>query len=262
MTSYLPDIFRRNAEKSPSHDFLVEDRQVALSYAQAYSLAVGLLPNRLLRLHPQLAESANANVVVILSPNNALIPLALFALWALGAKVVPLSTVADPSLWAGMINLVCPELILVAPNLRNSLTHSLKEYSLHTKYSAIIDISTLVPEEYLSPFLKSAPDRVSNYIPACKRWLDHELQSFTSAPTLKFSTSFSIESDTPAITLFTSSAVDWSSLKCVTYTHTMLAHSGRRAMLMLGGSSYESKPKRHLGWLPLSHCFEFCITLW
>ncbi|CAA7262015.1 unnamed protein product [Cyclocybe aegerita] len=259
MSTYLPDIFLRNAERFPDHDFLVEDKQSTLSYAQAYFIAVGLLPNRLLQLHPSLAASSHSNVIVILSPNNSLVPLAMFALWELGAKVVPLSTVADPSLWAGMINLVNPDLILVASSLRNSLLHSLKEFGLHAKYSAMINISSLIPKEHLSPFFMSTDERVSNYAPSFIKWLDLEIPNFRTSP---FPTRIHsmVQSDTPAITLFTSSAIDWLSLKCVTYTHEMLAHSGRRAMLMLGGSPYKSKPKRHLGWLPLSHCFEFCIT--
>jgi len=238
----------------------MEEETVSLTYRQAYAVSMKLLPARLHELHPTLATISRPKVV-ILSHNNSLMLLSILALWKMSAKVIPLSTGSDPSLWSGMIKLVDPDLILVSPGLRQLLINSLERFSLHTKYPFILDISALIPEAQATT---NTLNRISNYIPSMCSWVNqtfpdlkaliNDIAVGTASPPVGF--------DLPAITLFTSSAIDWSSLKCVTYTHDMLAHSGRRAMLMLGGSQYSSKPKRHLGWLPLSHCFEFCITFW
>ena len=261
MSRSLLEVFLTNVQRYPDSDFLAEEETVSLTYRQAYAVSMKLLPARFHELHPTLATMSRPKVV-ILSHNNSLVLLSILALWTMSAKVILLSISSDPSLWSGMINLVDPDLILVSPGLQQSLINSLEGFSLHTKYSFTLDMLALIPEAHATTNISN---RISNYIPSLRSWVNQtfpDLKALMDDIAVGTTSPPSVGFDLPAITLFTSSAIDWSSLKCVTYTHDMLAHSARRAMLMLGGSQYSSKPKRHLGWLPLSHCFEFCITFW
>lgn len=256
----LLSVLLQFALHTPYNDFLIEDQNTSLSYSQSYILATRLIPARLEELCPSLTTSPNTKVI-LLTHNNTLCSLSFLALWSMSATVVPISTNVDHGLWAGMVRLISPQLIFVSPNLKKLLHHSIKEASLENPNIPIIDLHSLVPPEFLSQ--SSASIRTSDFIPSCHHWLRHIYPDSGALQSAVTDTPPPIvQSDGRAVMLFTSSAVDWATLKSVCYTHEMLVQSSSRAMAMLGGSSYSSKPKRHLGWLPLSHCFEFCIAFW
>jgi acyl-CoA synthetase (AMP-forming)/AMP-acid ligase II len=256
----LLSVLLQFALHTPYNDFLIEDKNISLSYSQSYALATQLIPARLGVLCPSLATSSNTKAI-LLTHNNTLCSLSFLALWSMSATVVPISTSVDHSLWAGMVRLISPELILVSPNLKKSLHSSIKEAALENLKIPIIDLHSLIPPEFLSQ--SNISIRTSDFIPSCHHWLTHTYpDSVTLQNAVKHTQPPIVQSDGRAVALFTSSAVDWATLKCVCYTHEMLVQSSSRAMVMLGGSSYSSVPKRHLGWLPLSHCFEFCIAFW
>lgn len=258
--SSLLSVLHHRAIHTPNNDFLVEDKGVSLSYGQVYILATQLIPTRFKVLCPTLMNQPDVKVV-LLTHNNSLLVLSLLALWSLSVCVVPVSISADPSLWLGMIRLIDPELILATPKLLSKLSCVLQQADADHLPTTLLDLTSLIPEEFIIPSCMGA--RMSDFIPSCHRWLEyarrnldtsHEIIAYTPAP--------SVLGNKSAVTLFTSSAVDCTTLKCVSYTHAMLYESSTRAMLMLGGTAYSSQPKRHLGWLPLSHCFELCITFW
>ncbi|KAF8523370.1 polyketide synthetase [Hysterangium stoloniferum] len=251
----LFSVFCENAASSPNEDFLVEDKNVVLSYGESRIIATQLIPSRLRNICPQIV-TRERTTAIILSQNNALFALLYFTLWSMSSVAVPLSTSADPSLWAGMVQLIQPDLIFVSPSLLEPLRRSLDSAALDQELPDIISLKSLIPEEF---FAQTGNDlKVSDYIPSCKRWissLDSNLETLLTSLTPP-----SPEPECRAVTLFTSSAVDWSTLKCVSYTHSILLRSAQRCIQMLGGPEYSNTPKKHLGWLPLSHCFEFCIT--
>jgi long-subunit acyl-CoA synthetase (AMP-forming) len=247
-------VFCDHAASSPDNEFLVEDIQNALTYAEACIVVTNLLAPRLQDMDALRCEHPK---VVLLSQNNSLVPLLTMAIWAISGSVTPLSPSADPTLWPGMVNSIQPDLIVVSPTLSATFTNALATASLSARCPNILDITTLIPAEFASEALLA-----NNLIPTIHRWIDYFLKS-SAKPREEMSHAAGsppIDPKTRAITLFTSSAVDWSTLKCVSYTHEMLYHTGRRAILMLGGEEYSRIPKRHLGWLPLSHCFEMCIS--
>ncbi|KAF9461926.1 polyketide synthetase [Collybia nuda] len=254
-TNSLLSALHRYAIHTPNNIFLSENRQAELSFCDTYLLTTQLIPLRLLLLCPSLATHDRRKNVILLCPNNSLFPLSMFALWTLSATVVPISVSADPSLWAGMVDLVTPDTIFVSSFLKDKLTHCLDEAPISRRPQNIIELEFLIPPEFLS----YSTDRASDFIPSCHKWLSSHL-SIRETTKSAYSLPLDFGRDNAAVTMFTSSAVDWSSLKCVTYTHQMLLQSSIRAIAMLGGVGYSSQPKRHLGWLPLSHCFEFCIS--
>lgn len=242
-----------HARQTPHHDFLVEDKDVVLSYADAFALASILLPTRIRSLHPSLGTQGSNQCVVLLSHNNTLCPLLIFACWCLSISVVPVSPSTDPSLWPAIVDLVGPSIIVTSSEFLIPMASQVQKNGGGPE---VLDITSLIPSEHL---IVSVPVTFrSDYIPSCQSWIrrsGHEFSDGIANPP-------PIEQTQQAITLFTSSAIDRETLKCVTYTHAMLFESSERAMLMLGGSVYSSLPKRHLGWLPLSHCFEFCVIFW
>lgn len=259
-SSSMLSVVRYCAIHSPDRDFLIEDKGVSLSYSQAYILATQLIPVRLQVLCPSLRSQPDVKVI-LLTHNSSLFPLSLLALWSLSVGVVPVSVSAEPNIWLGIIRLIDPVVIIAAPKLLSKLSSALQQSDAEHLAPKLLNITSLIPEE----FLDSSSDitRTSDFIPSCYRWLRH------AHPNLETSNNIVVNSLAPfvngnatALTLFTSSAIDYATLKCVSYTHAMLYESSNRAMLMLGGTAYSSKPKRHLGWLPLSHCFELCITFW
>lgn len=248
------------ANHTPNNEFLVEDRGVSLSYAQTYILTTQLIPARLRVLCPSLTSRSDVKAILV-THNSSLFPLSLLALWNLSVGVVPVSVSAEPNIWLGIIRLVDPAVIIAAPKLLSKLSSALQQADADHLSSKLLDIASLIPEEFLTQ--SGMVTRTSDFIPSCRRWLEHAYPNReTSNNIIINAPAPSIDGNVTALTLFTSSAVDVSTLKCVSYTHAMLYESSIRAMLMLGGTAYSSKPKRHLGWLPLSHCFEFCITFW
>lgn len=248
--SSLLSILYQYAINTPNNVFLSENHQVDLSFCEAYSLSTQLIPTRLHLLCPSLTINRRRTSAILLCTNTSLFPLAMFSLWTLSVTVVPISVDADPNLWAGIVNLIAPDTVLVSSFLKEKFLRCLDKANITTLPKNILEIESLIPPEFYS----SDPRRSSDFIPSCHKWLESRLTREIFAP--------NANKDNAAVSLFTSSAVDWSSLKCVTYTHQILLQSGMRAMEMLGGAAYSSVPKRHLGWLPLSHCFEFCISFW
>ncbi|ETW77135.1 putative multidomain protein [Heterobasidion irregulare TC 32-1] len=254
----LLSVLQYTALHNHDNEFLVEDRGISLSYSEAYILATQLIPARLDTLLHLLATQSKGKII-LLSPNNTLFILCCLALWSKSIAVVPIALSADPHLWAGMISLIAPQAIIVATSLLDSLEESLFKASVGANI-AIINLNDVIPQEF-SMGSNASTLRTSHFVPSCLRWLKSAYPGQVSLQHVVADLPITvIPKEGCAVTLFTSSAVDWATLKCVSYTHEMLAVSSTRAMLMLGGTSYSSKPKRHLGWLPLSHCFEFCIT--
>lgn len=252
----LHAVFREHAQSSPDNAFLVEDRDAILTYQQALVLATKLIAPRIRTLHPSAANARDGAEVVLIAHNSSLSLLALFALWQLGLSVVPLSTTADPYLWAGMIDLVKPSFILCAPTLLASVQNAIQSTSENRDaIGPILDIALLIPPQYSS--FQGRSIRASEYIIPCIRWLkDHNTILAGSSLCDPQSDTRDVDPKAVAVTLFTSSAVDWSTLKCVAYTHEILYYSSERTSIMLGGVNYSASPKTHIGWLPLSHCFE------
>ncbi|KAH7872218.1 polyketide synthetase, partial [Lentinula edodes] len=245
----LLSILYHHACHAPSSDFLIEDLNLSLTYREAYTLISILVPERIQQLTA--ADKSVGLRVALLTRNNVMLPLVTLALWYTGSASIPLSTAAEPFMWAGMINLTKPDLILVEHNLMPSLQNTLAEHSSYMIWQPLVlDIAAILPSNlYMHYRTQLLP-----LIDICHQWLKESGISHSTLispdPTNKYT----------ALTLFTSSAVTWEGLKCVSYTQEMLFLSSCQTVLMLGGSKYSGKPKRHLGWLPLSHCFEFCIT--
>ncbi|PBK78585.1 polyketide synthetase [Armillaria solidipes] len=256
----LLSVVHDHALHSPENQFLVEDKDISLSYVESYVLTTKLMCPRLQTFLPAHASDTSAKAVII-SHNTTLLVLSTLALWSLKSSVVPLSPSADSHLWVGMIRLIQPDIILVAPTLLKRLEKALEGESTDMQHPAIIDISSLIPSEFICSAQSSlVSTRTSDYIPACRQWLGRNYPENEISRAIHDIPPPSLDGTISAMTLFTSSAIDWSTLKCVSYSHEMLVHSSNRTVTMLGGAMYSSTPKRHLGWLPLSHCFEFCVT--
>ncbi|KAI0030106.1 hypothetical protein K488DRAFT_12764, partial [Vararia minispora EC-137] len=261
----LPHVFHHFASTEPRADFLVEDRDVALSYSEAYALAAVMLPRRLAaHLAPPTSRESAYPSVMIVSPNNTMLLLSILAIWQSSAVAVPVQPRVEADLLAGMISIVKPALILVLPSLLSQVESCTSGLGI-----PIVSFFSLFPEGY--EIENSAAGRVSNFIPACKSWLRStyprnthrslsQLVSENPPPHL-------LSGDDKAITMFTSSAVDRATLKCVTYTHKFLIGTGTRTALSVGSDvqTWVSRPVRHLGWMPLAHAFElgvaFCGTV-
>lgn len=239
------------ARQTPDNDFLVEDVNRSLTYRESYILASQLLPQQLKRLCPSLSTPRRRKVVLI-SANNALVPLTLWAFWFMSFSVVPISVKSDQSLWRAMVDVVDPDAVIVSRNLRDAAA----KYLPDTADLDVAYLDDIIPIQFA---LQISSLRQSDFIPSLKLWLSQISGPDDGHAPLRGPPH--VDDELPVISLFTSSAVDASSLKSVTYTHTMLIHSACRMVEMLGGSPYGSHPIRHLGWLPLSHCFEFCISL-
>lgn len=241
------DVLQDLVKNTPNASFLSASPHASLSYLDTHRLCVSLLPRRLVDVCPALASKDNAKVIII-SPNGPLVPLALWALWNLSAAAVPLSASVDPGLWVSMIEIVNADLILVAENLMPKLMAHLDK----SRISA-----PTVPLESLVPDLMPLPAQTSEKtILLCLHWLGRSPDSRTPYPGLSSRPTAS----TSAILMFTSSAIDAKSLKSVTYTHGSLLAASWKSIQGLGGVEYTRIPKRHLGWLPLSHCYELTFS--
>ncbi|KAJ8518269.1 hypothetical protein ONZ45_g4625 [Pleurotus djamor] len=230
--SSLTQVFQEHAKASPRTHFLLEDTHAVLTYQQAATVVTQLIVPQL-QAFRQPTRVVN-HKVVILAPNSSLFVLSVLATWHLGFSVCPLT------LYRRAPPVPLHDALVAEPSLAHYTT-------------CIMDIVSLIPSEYL--IAVSQTDRVSPFIPPLLRWLQDANYDNANVVCDMHSDPQSV-----AVTLFTSSAVDWSTLKSVSYTHQVLFQSSERAMSMLGGHAYTEIPKKHLGWLPLSHCFEFCIT--
>lgn len=251
----LNSLLRKVSEEAPDAVFLSESPESSLTYSQTYRLVSSILRARLYSLCPQIVSPASIqSKVALISHNNSLFPLALWACWHLSVEVTLLSVNMDPFLWKAAINVIDPQLIIASRDVHAVLVKQLDDGLLERR---IVTIDDLIPPQYRIGISES---RKSDYIPSLHKWL-LEVHSDLTADGSPFISSTAVTPELPTVTLFTSSAVDTQSLKCVTYTHSMLVRSGERTIDMMGGLVYRSRPVRHLGWLPLSHCFEFCISL-
>ena len=249
-TGDLVELFGCIATEDPDRVFLQESKTSTLSYGYSYRLVTTLLASQLCTACPRLSAPAQPeHRVVLISHNSSLFPLVLWSCWHLSAEVVLLSVNMDQSLWKAALDLLKPCLIIASHNTYHTLY---KQLDKDTTYQIIV-IDDLIPISYRAESILS---RKSDYVPSLRRWIESE----STIPVKEVVTS-SRSSERPAVTLFTSSAVDEQSLKCVTYTHSMLVRSGERTIKMMGEQAYQKYPIRHLGCLPLSHCFEFCISL-
>ncbi|KAF8636077.1 hypothetical protein AX17_003784 [Amanita inopinata Kibby_2008] len=252
----LLSLFHRHALQTPDSVFLVEDHDKQLSYKETYILVNNLIPTRLCSLCPALRSRPRPRVI-LLSPNNPLLLLSILSLWSLSAAVVLINGKVDPSLWAGMVRLIAPDLVLVAPEYKDQLLSSLTALEPSERPSHLLDLQSIVPQEYVSADNLGAAQ--SGYICPCMRWIQTHSSNTNTRDIQSSIDSARCDVDSDAIGLFTSSAVDWSTLKCVMYSHRVLYASSLRMIEALGGA-YSSEPKRHLGWMSLSHCFEFCFS--
>ena len=248
----LLSTFCRHATRTPDADFLVERSNAPLSYAQAHGLVTQLLPRKLRSLTDSTSQRVKPGPpsFAILSTNTSLVPLIVMACWFIPTKVAMLSANADPLIWASMVKVTGTDIVLAEPAFIDALSDVLGT----TPRIPILDITSVIPAEFSKD--QSDPGE-QGHLAALVRWLRHGLSTHHIS---KLPSQISSASD--AVTLFTSSAIDQNTVKCVSYSHKILAVSSERIVVMLGGAQYLSKPQRHLGWLPLSHCFEFCIVFW
>lgn len=242
-----------NADKHPSNVYIRDGPTSSITYGTARILATQLIPQR---LPPDILHKPHVRIA-ILSRNNALVPLLYWTAWYFGAVVVPFSATTDPSLWPHMAAVVNAEVIVVSRELQVQLVTAMASEISKDRHPRILLLDSLIPSEHLDLEDRDAVvPKPHGLITACNRWA---AQTNTANDAI---VGYPVRPDTQMITLFTSSAVDASTLKCVTYTHAMTMDSGRRTLVALGGSKYSSAPKMHFGWLPLSHCFELMISLW
>lgn len=221
----------------------METQDSFLTYQQTYTLVSTLLPARIQNTYPSIAKPRSHKVILV-SPNNAMVPLVMWALWFMSKAVAPISPKADPTIFVGMVEVIHPDLILYAGSLEKLISGVAGSYECPA-----IRLEDIIPKAYQSEMSAS---RVSDFIPSLINWL-------TLASYEVLDTKPSIDADQCIICLFTSSAVDVTTLKCVSYTHAMLTHSGDR-FLETTRNFFQVKGLRHLGFLPLTHCFELCFA--
>lgn len=258
----LLDIFDHHARDTPDAPFLSEDLQASLSYRESYVLIRELLGPRLREICPGLIAQGSTPQprVLLVAPNNSLLLLTILALWRLSCVAVLVQPRAEPELWTGMISCSKPALVIAASSMIAQVKRCVAEYDLAADTdTTVISLTSLIPLDYRNDN-ETAP-RVSNFIPSCRRWI----QSLSPDRTIHgVASQESVVLIGNAVTLFTSSAVDQGSVKGVTYTHKFLVSSSIRTAQTMGVELHEfyKHANRHLGWMPLSHCFEFGISFW
>lgn len=246
----LLDLLDHWASTTPSAPFLAERENDYLSYSACKTLAVGLVPRNLVGLCPSLGTTHGARVAIV-SDNSPLYPICLWAFWIMGIVPVPLNIKSDPFLMLSMIQVAEVDLVLM------------QQSSIDGFVSAVggrrrCPVPILSLEEVVRGSSCGSESWNSlEIIRFCMAWVrenEHEPAE------MRWSIKERLPND-PAVVLFTSSGVDVATLKCVSYTHLTLMESSLRTIKAFGGSSYACSPKRHLGWLPLSHAFELTIGL-
>ncbi|KAJ7595789.1 polyketide synthetase [Mycena floridula] len=241
--SNMLDLLFYHAQKSPQRPCLVEDHDTALTYRQAWLVTRELIAPRLPDRLPQ-SRPSNSKVILLCS-NSALFPLAMWAFWMMSVTVVPLNPSSDSAIWGDMISVVNPEYVVVEKRLHHTLKNILADQYTDRLFQI---------EDLIMPPTFSSKIQDNRCISAVLAWLED-----TTVPQELLPLPVPITDSELCLTLFTSSAVDRSTVKCVSYTHSMIYQAGRRAVLNLGDSSYQQHPIRHVGWLPLSHAFELLV---
>jgi acyl-CoA synthetase (AMP-forming)/AMP-acid ligase II len=240
----LVAILNAHAAKTPTAPFLQVSKDEFIDYASFKVLTQSLLPPRLLSLASGLEQSSR---IMVIARNSPLIPLLLWSSWSIGICVVLVPPTTDANLWLPMAQLTQPSAIFVMDSIHEEVSTRLAATGL-----PIVSLEQLLPS---SPVYSKSPLRAT--IDAAHNLLSNP-GVLGNTP---LDSDFSPDPLTPNIILFTSSAVDVSTLKCVEYSHSMCVASSWRTVIAFGGHSFIQTPKRHLGWLPLSHCFELTIAL-
>ena len=170
----LVELLGSIATEDPDRVFLEESKTSTLSYGHSYRLVTNLLPSQLCSACPQLTTPAQPQKrVVLISHNNTLFPLILWACWYLSLEVVPLSVSMDSSLWEASINLLKPCIILASHSTRPALA----EKTLKATDCPVMMIDDLIPKPYRT---MDSLSRKSDYIPSLLRWKQMNLRSLTS----------------------------------------------------------------------------------
>ncbi len=242
----IPDILHAITRDRPDSAFLQADQDVFVSYRVASVMAEKVVAQSLTEHCVNLGlVPATQPKVAIISPNGPLLPLTLWASWYIGAIPCLLNAKADPSLWAAMVRRLDPHIVLVVDSHHRRLLDAFHTEQVTTP---IIVLESLIPTRFSVP-------RPREILIACIEYFDS-----LSGPYESDISPFVATAETSALVVFTSSGVNEITLKAVTYSHAVLIQSGRRTLMAFGGSEYASTPKTHLGWLPLSHAFEFSIA--
>lgn len=229
---------------TPNAVYLEVSKDRALTYRESFVLAESVIASSLKsRLPTHDWNGANRpSRVAVLSANSPLIPLTHWALWSMGAVPSPLSTTSEPQIWAAIIEKLQATAVVVSSALLERLTPVLGPLVQHV---SIIVLESLLP---------NLPNHASH-----SDIIDASRALLATGPVAPSSTAHVAPTDV-AFILFTSSAVDSSTVKGVELTHQMVLHDSRR-MVKIQPNNYDGAPRRHLSWLPLGHAFELLCGL-
>ena len=237
------DVLRRRATTTPNDVYLEVSKDRALTYGEANVLAQSVIAESLKSRLPTSSQSGAPRRVALLAPNGPLLPLTHWALWTLGAIASPLSTTSEPQVWAAILEKLQATAVVVSNSLLPRLLPVLGDLVQH--------VSIIVLESLLPGLAPSAS--MSDIIDVCHKVLS--AGSITTSNTVA-----QVSPTDTAFILFTSSAVDKSTVKAVELTHEMVLHDAHR-MVKHQGLNYGDVPRRHLSWLPMGHAFELLCGL-
>lgn len=245
----VADALDAHASQSPDAPYLTLDDKLSLTYGECGNLVHAVILPALAE-NPQLSALADHSSpqrrtsprVAIISPNGPLLPLVHWALWSMNAVICPISTTAEPHLWLSMLEVLNPIVTLVSHTLVSRLEST---FDSHSTNIPIVVLEKLVPGLEL-PCSTRDVFRALN---------DVQPKSHAIIPPHPSASPYD-----PAVILFTSSAVDNSTLKAVSYTHEIALHVGLRMTNHFRLTVTGGMPK-HLGWLPLSHIFGLLVGL-
>jgi acyl-CoA synthetase (AMP-forming)/AMP-acid ligase II len=242
LSGTVRDILRQRASTTPDAAYLEVSKDRAITYSEAQVLAESVIAENLKSRLP--GDGTHQRRVAILAANGPLIPLTHWALWNVGGVPCPLSTTSEPKVWIAILEKLQPTAVIVSTALLERLRPVLSG-------SSIPRVPVIVLESLLPNLPTSAS--MSEIVDTCHRLLSSGSVAHPSAE-------LNVAPSDVAFVLFTSSAVDSSTVKAVDMTHTMVLHDAYR-MVKLAPHSYGDAPRRHLAWLPLGHAFELLCGL-